>query len=304
VPGAGHLVHMPAHIYIRTGDYLASAKSNADAARVDEKYVQATGAKGMYPLMYYGHNLQFESAALMFAGHYEGARAAAQKTVALVTPIAGEVVMVQPFALQEGLVFVRFGKWDEALALAPPPSGRPVQEALFHFIRGAALAAKRDLAGARKEAEALAVAQKLIPADAAASSANMASAVVEVARHDLKARIADAGRDPKLAVAAWRAAVAAEEMLGYAEPPDWLLPTREGLGAALLRAGEPVEAETVFREDLAVFHNNPRSLFGLWRSLDRQGRNADAAAAQSQFEHAWRGADTKLDDVAMKTAAR
>lgn len=172
-----------------------------------------------------------------------------------------------------------------------------MQEAYFHFVRGAALAGKGDVSGARKEAEALAAAEKLIPADAAASSANLASTVVEVARQDLNGRIADAGRDPKAAIAAWRAAVAAETKLGYAEPPDWLLPTREGLGTALLRAGNAGEAEKVFRADLAVFHNNPRSLFGLWKSLDRQGKKADAAAARRQFESAWRGADTKLDDV-------
>ncbi|MCA1583427.1 MAG: hypothetical protein LC791_01180, partial [Acidobacteria bacterium] len=304
VPGAGHLVHMPAHIYIRTGDYLASAKSNAEAARVDEKYVQATGASGMYPLMYYGHNLQFESAALMFAGHYVGARAAAQKTVKLVEPIAGEVVMVQPFALQEGLVLVRFGRWDDALALAAPPPGRPVQSVYHHFVRGAALAGKGDVAGASKEAEALAAAAKQVPADAAVSSANLAPPVVELARRDLAARIADARGNSVTAVEAWTAAVAAEDTLGYAEPPDWLLPTREGLGAALLRASRPVEAEKVYRADLEVFRNNPRSLFGLWKSLDRQGKTAAATTARTAFENAWRGADVTLDDAALKVAAR
>lgn len=304
VPGAGHLVHMPAHIYIRTGDYLASAKSNADAARVDEKYVQATGATGMYPLMYYGHNLQFESAALMFAGRYAGARAAAQKTVELVEPIAGDVVMVQPFALQEGLVFVRFGRWDDVLSIPAPPSGRPVQEAYYHFVRGAALAGKRDVAGATKEAEALAAAAQSIPEDAVVSSSNRARVVVELARQDLMARIADARGDHEASVKAWTAASEAERRLGYAEPPDWLLPTREGLGAALLRAGRPAEAEKVFRADLAVFRNNPRSLYGLWKSLERQGRSADAADAQKAFANAWRGADTTLDDASMRLAMK
>jgi tetratricopeptide (TPR) repeat protein len=303
VPGAGHLVHMPAHIYIRTGDYLASAKSNAEAARVDEKYVQTTGAKGMYPLVYYGHNLQFESAALMFAGQYAGARAAAQKTVKLADPIAGEMVMVQPFVLQEGLVFVRFGRWDDALALAPPPSGRPVQEAYYQFVRGAALAGKGDVAGATKAAEALEAATKSIPADAIVSSSNSASAVVDVARLNLAARLADAG-GTSAAIKAWTAAVDAEDRLGYAEPPDWLLPSREGLGAALLRAGKAAEAEKVFRADLAVYRNNPRSLFGLWKSLDRQGKTAAADTARQDFDNAWRGADTTLDEAAMKVASR
>lgn len=295
VPGAGHLVHMPAHIYIRTGDYLASAKSNADAARADEQYIEATGATGFYPLMYYAHNLQFESAALMFAGHYEGARAAAQKTVQLVAPLAGEMVMAQPFALQDGLVYVRFEKWDQALAVPAPPAGRPVQAAYYHYVRGAALAGKGDESGARKEAAALAAAAAQIPPDAAASTANSANAMVEVAKRDLDARIADLG-DPSAAVEAWRAAVAAEEKLGYSEPPDWLLPTREGLGNALLRSGRAAEAEQVFRADLAVFKDNPRSLFGLVHSLVRQNKPLEAAVARARFEKAWRGADTTLDD--------
>ncbi len=295
VPGAGHLVHMPAHIYIRTGDYLASAKSTADAARVDEQYVKATGATGMYPLMYYGHNLQFESAALMFAGQFAGARAAAQKTVKLVEPIAGDVVMVQPFALQEGLVLIRFGRWDDAMALAAPPAGRPVQEVYYQFVRGAAMAGKGDVAGATKALEALETAARQVPPDTAISTANTAGPVLELARRDLAARIADARGDASVAVKTWTAAVAAEDKVGYSEPPEWLLPAREGLGAALLRAGRPAEAEKVFRADLAKYRNNPRSLFGLSKSLEGQQKTAAAAAVRKQFDDAWRGADTTLD---------
>jgi tetratricopeptide (TPR) repeat protein len=295
VPGAGHLVHMPAHIYIRTGDYLASAKSNADAAKVDEQYLKATGATGMYPLMYYGHNLQFESAALMYAGQFAGARAAAQKTVKLVEPIAGEVVMVQPFALQEGLVLVRFERWDEALALPAPPAGRPLQEVYYQFVRGAAMAGKGDVAGATKALEALEAAAKQVRPEEPVSSANVAAPVLEVARLDLAARIADARGNASQSVKAWMAAAAAEDKVGYAEPPDWLLPAREGLGAALLRAGKASEAEKVFRADLAKHRNNPRSLFGLATSLEAQQKTAEAATVRKQFDLAWREADTVLD---------
>ena len=116
VPGAGHLVHMPAHVYIRTGQYAKSAKSNADAAAVDEKYFKATGAdKGFYASMYYGHNLQFESAAAMFAGNFAQARDAAQRTVKLADPIADQMAMIEPFAAQELAVLVRFGQWAPIL---------------------------------------------------------------------------------------------------------------------------------------------------------------------------------------------
>jgi hypothetical protein len=130
VPGAGHLVHMPAHIYQRTGDYRASAKSNAVAADIDEKYVKATGATGMYPTMYYGHNLQFQSASAMMAGNLAEAREAGRKTAALVAPLAGDVLMLQPFALQDVVALVRFERWNDVLAAPAAPAGRDVQIAL------------------------------------------------------------------------------------------------------------------------------------------------------------------------------
>ena len=129
VPGAGHLVHMPAHIYIRTGQYAKSAKSNADAAAVDEKYIKATGANGLYPTMYYGHNLQFESAAAMFAGNLAQARAAAQRTVKLADPIADQMVMIEPFAAQELTVLVRFGQWPAILETKAPAPTRAAADA-------------------------------------------------------------------------------------------------------------------------------------------------------------------------------
>ncbi|MEW6320835.1 MAG: hypothetical protein AB1635_07085 [Acidobacteriota bacterium] len=294
VPGAGHLVHMPAHVYIRTGDYVASARSNAEAARVDERYIEATGATGMYPLMYYGHNLQFESAAEMYAGRLARARAAARKTVALVEPLAGDVVMVQPFALQEGLVLVRFGEWDDMLAMPAPPAGRPVQEALYRYLIGAAHAGKGDLASATAAQKAFETAAAGVAPDVMISASNTAVSVLDVARKDLAARIADARGDRAQAVRAWEEARAAEDALAYNEPPDWLLPTREGLGHALLAAKRPADAETVFREDLERNRRNPRSLHGLWKSLEARGQAAAAAAARAEFEAAWKVADVGI----------
>ena len=156
VPGAGHLVHMPAHIYIRTGQYAKSAKSNADAAGVDEKYFKATGAKdGLYPMMYYTHNLQFESAAAMFAGNLAQARSAAERTVKFADPIADQMVMVEPFAAQDLTVLVRFGQWPEILQAKPPAPSRLLQTAVYHFAHGAALAATGKIAEAEADLAAL-----------------------------------------------------------------------------------------------------------------------------------------------------
>lgn len=291
VPGAGHLVHMPAHIYQRTGDYRAAAKSNAVAAAVDEKYVKDTGAKGMYPMMYYGHNLQFLSAAAMMAGNFAEARAAAKKTAALVEPLAGDMIMLQPFAMQEVIALARFERWDDVLAVQRP-SPRPLQLALYYYAQGAAHAEKGSAQAAEQEAKNLA--SITFAPDEMISLVNPVAAVLAVAREDLAGRIALARKDSRGAIAAFTRAVAAEDKLAYNEPPDWLLPERERLGAALLRAGRAADAEKVFRADLERNRQNPRALFGLWKSLERQKKGAEAAEARRTFEAAWQGADVEL----------
>lgn len=295
VPGAGHLVHMPAHVYIRTGQYARSAKSNADAAAVDEKYITATGASGLYPMMYYTHNVQFESAAAMFAGHFAQARAAAQRTVTLAEPLADQMVMAEPFAAQEAAVLVRFGQWAPVLELPAPPATRVVHRALYHFARGAALAGSGKAADAAAELAALQAMAAKIPADAMVGASNTAADVIAVAAADLSARVLDARGDTAGAITAFTAAVAAEDRLGYNEPPDWLIPERERLGALLLKAGRYAQAERVFRADLEKNVGNPRSLYGLFRSLAGQ-KKPGAAEARAAFDQAWIGADVALAD--------
>ena len=295
VPGAGHLVHMPAHIYIRTGQYAKSAKSNADAAAVDEKYFKDTGANGFYATMYYGHNLQFESAAAMFAGNLSQARSAAQRTVKLADPIADQMVMIEPFAAQELLVLVRFGQWPAILESKAPPATRLMQSALYHFAHGAALAATGKAAEAEADLVSLKAAAKKLPADAMVGAANTAADVAAVAIADLTARIAEANGDTAAAINGFTAAVAVEDRLGYNEPPDWLNPERERLGAVLLKAGRLSDAERVFRADLAKNTSNPRSLYGLYRALEGQ-KKYSASETKASFDKAWAGADVTLGD--------
>lgn len=295
VPGAGHLVHMPAHIYIRTGQYAKSAKSNADAAAVDEKYFKDTGAQGFYAAMYYGHNLQFESAAAMFAGNLAQARAAAQRTVSLAEPIADQMVMIEPFAAQELIVLVRFGQWPAILDAKAPPPTRVLQSALYHFAHGAALAATGKTADAEADLAALKAAVARLPADAMVGPANSAAQIGAVAIADLAARIADGKGDAAGAIKQFTAAVALEDKLGYNEPPDWLNPGRERLGAVLLKAGRYAEAEKVFRADLAEHVGNPRALYGLYRALEGQRKYA-ATETKTAFEKAWADADVTLGD--------
>jgi hypothetical protein len=296
VPGAGHLVHMPAHIYIRTGQYAKSAKSNADAAAVDEQYIKATGAQGMYPAMYYTHNLQFESAAAMFAGNLAQARAAAQRTVTFADPLADQMVMAEPFAAQDLTVLVRFGQWQEILQQAKPPAPtRLLQTVVYHFAHGAALAASGKVAGAEADLAALKTAAAKLPKDAMLGPANSGADVAAIAAADLAARIAEALGDIASAIKGFAAAAVLEDKLGYNEPPDWLNPERERLGAVLLRAGRHDEAEKVFRADLEKNVGNPRSLYGLYRALEGQKKVA-AVEAKVAFDRAWAGADVTLTD--------
>ena len=295
VPGAGHLVHMPAHIYIRTGQYAKSAKSNADAAAVDEKYFKATGANGFYASMYYGHNLQFESAAAMFAGNFAQARDAARRTVKLADPIADQMAMIEPFAAQELAVLVRFGQWASILEMKAPPPTRTVQTSLYHFARGAAFAGSGKVVEAEAALKSLKAAAARIPRDAMVGAANTAVDVIFVAVNDLTARVAEAKGDVPAAIKAFTEAVAAEDHLGYNEPPDWLIPERERLGALLNKSGRFADAETVFRADLRKNVGNPRALYGLYRSLARQ-KKAAAEEVRAAFDKAWASADVRLGD--------
>jgi tetratricopeptide (TPR) repeat protein len=211
--------------------------------------------------------------------------------------MAGEMAMLQPFTLQETFTLVRFERWDDVLAQPAPPADRALQSALHHFARGAAHAGQGHAAEAVKEQAAFEAAAGKVPKDGMYLTNNSAPVVLDVARAELAARIADAQDGGARAIAAWRIAVAAEDKVSYDEPPAWLLPTREGLAAALMRAGNAVEAERVYRDDLAINRSNPRALFGLSKALERQKKTAEAAKVKAEFDAAWSGADVQLSDA-------
>jgi tetratricopeptide (TPR) repeat protein len=294
VPNAGHLVHMPAHTYVRTGDYVAAEKANTIAAEVDRNYIRETGASGMYPVMYYNHNVHFESFAASMAGRYAVAKRAGDQLFDGVLPVVTMDPMLEGFLVQPTFVALRFRKWDDIRKMTDPGPKLPLLRAVWLYARAMAAASTGDPKRAETLRDAFVIARDAVPAAQMAGPQNTSAQLLAVATPVLDARIADAKGDRKAAIASWAKAVEAEDALNYDEPPAWYYPTRESLGAALLADGQLAEAEKVFRADLDKHPRNPRSLFGLWKTLEAQKKTADAGWARAQFETAWKDADTKL----------
>ena len=295
VPNAGHLVHMPSHIYARVGDNAAAIKSNAAAADVDRNYIAATGATGMYPAMYYSHNLHFLAYAAMQAGKSDDARKAAETLAENIRTRAQGMPpgMTEAFLTYPMAVRVRFRQWADVLAMPQPDASLLANVAFWHFARGMALASTGKIADAEAEQKAFDVAVAKIPKEQGFGFTK-AVAITQISGAVLDARVAEARGNSVAAIDALKKAVAAQDALAYDEPPDWFFPVRESLGGALLRAGNAAEAEKVFREDLVRNPRNGRSLFGLWQSLISQHKMTDAAWAKSQYEAAWKDANVTL----------
>jgi tetratricopeptide (TPR) repeat protein len=292
-PAAGHLVHMPAHIYMRVGDYDAAAHRNAVAASVDEAYIKSRGVQGIYPLMYYSHNLHFLAVARAMQGRSREAATAAEKLAAHVTPHIKTMPTLEFFVPTSLLLRVRFRQWDAIWQSPPPAAEMALTRAMWHFARGMASAATGQTEQAETEWQAFLAARQAVPADAT-WDLNSASDVLDIAQHVLQGRMAMAKSDRKAAVEVLRKAVELEDSLNYAEPSGWYLPVREMLGGMLLVSGEYGEAESVFRADLANNPRSGRSLFGLQLSLKGQGQSYAAQLVQQELQTAWENADTPL----------
>jgi len=300
-PAAGHLVHMPAHVYIRTGDYASAVKTNQEAAAVDRAYIKASGAQGLYPMMYYSHNLHFIAMCAAMNGDYTDAQRNAAMLAAHVGPHVKDMPPLEGFMTIPIAVDVRFHKWDEILKMPQPNADMKTTTVFWHFARGLALAAKGKISEAEAEHKAVAEAEANTPEDVvfAMPVNNKAKDVLAIARDVLGAKIALAKKDNAGAVALLQNAVAVQDSLKYSEPEDWFFPVRESLGAALLMNGDAAGAEKVFREDLDRHPRNPRSLFGLEQALKAQKRDYDAGFVQKQFQASWKGgpAPLKVEDL-------
>lgn len=293
-PSAGHLVHMPSHIYIRVGDYAAAARANEKAAAADRAYIEKFKVRGVYPMMYYSHNLHFLAVAHAMQGRFADAKKAADQLAGHVAPHVGEMPMLEFFLPTPMLTLARFQRWDDVLAQPAPAAKQPIVTTIRHFARGTALVMQERLEEAEKELDALRATLRKIPDDMPYGDRNKARKVLIIPEQLLAGRLALAKGRRAEGFKHLERAVHVEDGLNYIEPADWHLPARETLGAVHLRMGDAAAAERVFRADLQRNRRNGRSLYGLVLSLRAQGKMHAADLVQQEFSAAWRHADVKL----------
>lgn len=295
-PAAGHLSHMPAHIFARVGDHARAAGANRAGAEADREYFKTAPSDTFYAMAYYAHNLHFLADSEMMRGRLAAAKAAAADVATQLGPHTAMMPMAESMIAIQHSVLMRFGRAEEILAAASPPADHLVEVAWWHFARGVAFAQQQRVVEAAAERTALQVASRAMPESARFGGSGLDSAahILGIAATVLEARIAWAAGRRTEAVERWRAAVREADTVPYDEPPIFFYPVRESLGAALLLNGDAAGAERVFREDLATFPRNPRSLFGLHAALQKQGKTAAALEVTQQFDEAWRDTDTAL----------
>jgi len=295
MPGAGHLVHMPTHIYIRLGKWDAAADRNVHAVHADEQYISERQPTGVYPMAYYPHNYHMMWYALNMLGRSGDALKAAR---GVVKNVPAEVVRQAPpleyFSPTVLFTLARFSKWDEVLREPAPPKDLRYTTGVWHYVRGLAYTAQGKISSATAERDRLVAISRAIPPEAAANL-NSVRSLLAIAQSHLEGEMAAKQGRTDEAVRHLEAAIAGEDELTYDEPPPWYLPIRQRLGAVLLEANRPVEAEKAFREDLTRRPENGWSLNGLAQSLRAQGRGKEAAVVEARFQKAWSKADVKAD---------
>jgi tetratricopeptide (TPR) repeat protein len=298
VPGSGHLLHVPAHVYLRVGRYAEASAAAERAFRADERYLARVKPENRYLVGYAAHNPHFVWASAAMEGRGRAALEAARTAYRVACgpqPSLRDGTLQHYFAL-EYYALVRFGRWDEILkSTRPPDVDAPYPLAVWHFTRGTASARTGKVREARRELEALerAAADPTLK-DVKVERVTPAASLVRIAALTLRAELAAAEKKHDAAVKALAEAAAVEDGLAADEPHLWLAPTRHALGAALLRAGRAADAERVYREDLTRYPENGWSLYGLAQALAKQGRADEARAADERFRAAWGSADLDL----------
>ena len=293
VPGAGHLVHMPSHIYWRVGRYADASESNIMAAAVDEAYIAACNAQGFYPAAYYPHNIHFLWASSSMEGRSEIAIEAGEKVAKNVRlEMIDQFPGVEFFKTVPMLSLVQFGLWDRVLELDPPAERLEYANAIWHYARSVAYSNKGNIESAQKERqmiESLKDTNDVLHLDSIYYPASM---LLEIADSLALGEIAISNNDYQSAIQYFANAVSVQDALPYTEPPFWYYPTRLSLGKAYLLSDQADEAEAVFKENLKRYPRNGWALYGLIQALETQ--NKDSSMVQEQFDIIWQNADVEL----------
>ena len=294
MPGAGHLVHMPAHIYARVGMYHQSSERNAEAAHADERYLADVHLTGDYADGYYSHNLHFLWSSLMMEGRSADALQAATTLVSTITEDEAKTNRSkEPYLTTKLMTLIRFGRWEDLLRAPPPSKGLRLVEGTWRLGRGMALVATGRLPGAEGERQALLTLTKQFRRSKNQQD-KLERDILRIAERLLAGQIAAQRRRHDDAIKTFREATKIEDSLQGAEPPHWSLPVRHYLGPVLLLAGRGPEAEAEYRADLRWYPENGWGLFGLIQSLKAQRKDADAAEVSNRFDKAWVHADVTL----------
>ena len=297
MPAAGHMVHMPAHIYQRVGRYADAARSNELAIAADEDYISQCQAQGLYPMGYYPHNIHFLWFAATADGRSKLAIESARKAASKVPDEAlKQVSLMAIFRVVPYYALTRFGKWDEMLREPEPPAFSPYARGVWRYARGLAFVRKGQTDEAEKELAQLKELLKDKALEQPLFSPNTGLAVLSIAPEVLAGEIDAAKKNYDGAIAHLERAVRLEDALVYTEPAEWHYPPREALAAVLLEAKRPAEAETVYWADLKRNRNNGWSLYGLMKALQAQGKRDEAALVEARFKKAWERADVTISD--------
>lgn len=295
MPGAGHIVHMPSHIYLRVGRYADAVEANVRAAGADRAYFALREPSPIYRGMYYPHNLDFIWMAASMEGRAaETIRAARQFADSVPPAMLREMSDMETAPAAPLFALARFGRWEDILRQPEPPAAWPYVRGAWRYTRGVAFAATGRRVEAERELEALRGIAATVPAERSLAGNFKTKAMLGLAAEVLAGEIAARSGRTELAVRHLQAAVAEQDGHWFTEPPPWYFPVRQALGAALLQGGRPGEAEVVYREDLRRNPENGWSLFGLAESLRAQGKAAEAAEIQARFDQAWARADVAL----------
>jgi len=296
LPAAGHLVHMPAHIYIRTGDYHKGVLATEKSRISDSTYIDQCKSQGTYPLLYYPHNVHFLAACAFLEGNsHKAIEAAWAVSRNADRKYLAELGTVQHYYIIPYYVLVHLGKWDDILAIPVPGESLKYPRAIWHYARGMAYSAKGKRTEAKQELQAL---QRYAKDESLRSflvwETNSSLDLINIAALTLEGELLSAQQQYEPAVAALRKAITIEDQLNYQEPPDWFFSVRHTLGHVLLQARQFAESEKVYREDLVTLPENGWALMGLYQSLEGQQKAAEAVTVKQRFNKAWQWADMTI----------